>query len=98
MTGDDPYEDARAAVLRRGEALRRWHRVDAEFSDASQELLDALADPFFDPEELVDLRMAVWVKLQLYNRVSDELVPLEAALDEALLVLADVPFPIGEAA
>ena len=98
MTSADPLEAARAAVLRRGDAVARWHRADAEFSDASSALLDALADPASEPDEITDLRMAVWVRLQHYNRISDELIPLQEALDEALLVLSEVPFPIGEAA
>jgi hypothetical protein len=102
MTGagerPDELTDARLVVLRHGDAVRRWHRADDQFSTASRELLKALADPTVDADELTDLRMGVWVALQQYHRLEDELVPLEVALDEALLVLAETSLQTRAAA
>jgi hypothetical protein len=42
--------------------------------------------------------MGVWVALQQYHRMEDELVPLEVALDEALLVLAEASLQTRAAA
>ncbi len=94
----DPLTDARQVVLRHGDAVARWHRADDQFSTASRELLKALADPTVDEDELTDLRMGVWVALQQYHRLEDELVPLEVALDEALLVLAETSLQTRAAA
>lgn len=93
----DPLTAARRVVLERGDAIRRWHRADSEFSTASNALLKALADGV-DGDELVDLRMRVWVGLQQFHRIEGELVPLDVALDEALLVLAAVASPARKAA
>lgn len=96
--GLDELTSARQVVLRHGDAVARWQRADHQLSAASRELLKALADPTVDADEITDLRMGVWVALQQYQRMEDELVPMEMALNAALLVLAETSLQTRAAA
>lgn len=74
---------ARHLVLRRGDVVARWHRIEREFSEASVALDDARVNGAAD-DETIDLKMAVIVQLQRFMDVTREFWALDRQLDAAL--------------
>ena len=75
--------EARHLVLRRGDVLVRWHRIETEFSEASVALDDARLAGVPD-DELTDLKMSVIVNLWRFMDVTREFWELDRQLDLAL--------------
>ena len=74
---------ARHLVLRRGDAVTRWHRIDREFSEAAAALDDARISGA-DDTELDDLKLAVVIQLQRHMDATRAFWDLDRQLDQAL--------------